>query len=60
MSCLHPRSASTMLFERPHRTIVVPTGVFLPIAQRARRTLRDRIAAVWQTSHQLTSHLRRR
>jgi len=49
-----------MLFERLHRTIVVLTGVFLPVAQRARRTLRDRFASMWQTSHQITSHLRRR
>ena len=49
-----------MLFERLHRTIVVLTGVFVPLAQRARHTLRERIAAVWQTSHQLTSHLHRR
>ena len=60
MSCLHRRSASTTLFERFHRTIVVLTGVFLPVARHARRKLRDRIAAVRQTSHQIASHLRRR
>lgn len=48
MSFLHLRPASTTLFERLHRTIVVLTGVFLPVAQRARRTLRDRIAAVYR------------
>ncbi|MCG5076595.1 MULTISPECIES: hypothetical protein [Paraburkholderia] len=60
MSCLHLRSASTTLFERLHRTIVVLSGVFRPVAERARRTLSDRIAAVRQTFRQLKSHLRRR
>ncbi|CAB3807536.1 hypothetical protein LMG28688_06566 [Paraburkholderia caffeinitolerans] len=60
MSCLHLRSASTTLFERLHRTIVVLSGAFRPVAQRARRTLSDRIATMWQTFRQFTSHLRRR
>ncbi|MFT0170639.1 hypothetical protein ACLKMY_16755 [Paraburkholderia mimosarum] len=60
MSCLHRRLASTTLSERFHRTTVVLTGVLLPLARHARRKLRDRIAAVRQTSHQIASHLRRR
>lgn len=60
MSFLHLRSDSTTLFERRHRTIDVLTSVFLPVAQRAQRTLLDHIAAVWQAFRQLTSHLHRR
>ncbi|PVX85711.1 hypothetical protein C7402_103288 [Paraburkholderia unamae] len=60
MSFLHLRSASTTLFERIHRTIVVLSRVFRPVAQRARRTLPDRIGAMRHAFRQLTSHLRRR
>lgn len=60
MSCLHRRLASTTLSERFLGTTVVLTGVFLPVARHARRKLRDRLAAVRQTSHQIASHLRRR
>ncbi|MEX3817254.1 hypothetical protein AB3X93_02490 [Paraburkholderia sp. BR14262] len=45
MSCLHFRPASTTLFGHVPRTIVAVSGVFQPVAQRARRTLSERIAA---------------
>ncbi|MEX3940739.1 hypothetical protein AB4Y44_14560 [Paraburkholderia sp. BR10937] len=54
MSYPHLRSASTTLFEHLHRTIVVLTGGFRPVTQRARPTLSDRIAVVRQTFRQLT------
>jgi len=60
MSDLHLRSASTTLFERLHRTIVVLSGGFRPVTQRVRPALSDRIAVVRQTFRQLTLHLRLR
>ncbi|MEM5448502.1 hypothetical protein [Paraburkholderia guartelaensis] len=45
MSCLHFRPASTTLFGHVPRTIVAVSSVFQPVAQRARRTLSERIAA---------------
>ena len=59
MSYLHLRSASKALFERLNRTIVVLSGGFRPVTQRARPTLSDRIAVVRQTFRQLTFHQRR-
>lgn len=60
MSILHLRSASTAMFERLHRKISVLSGAFTPVAQRACRTLSDRVVAMRQTFRQHASHIRRR